>query len=88
MTDFIKDPDAVLDYAVDWSSWLGTDTIATSTWIVPTGLTKVSDTKTSTSAIIELSGGVKGTTYRVTNRITTANALTDDRTITITCQNK
>ena len=34
-----KDPDEVLDYCLDWSDRLGSsDTISTSTWIVPTGI--------------------------------------------------
>ena len=50
--NFSKDPHSVLDYVVNWSLWLGTDTITTSEWIVPTGLTKVDDSKTATSATI------------------------------------
>jgi hypothetical protein len=38
-TRYIKDPDAVLDYALDWAEWLGADTIQGVTWIVSTGLT-------------------------------------------------
>ena len=34
MTTFLKDPDAVLDYSVDWSKWLAGDQIETSTWFV------------------------------------------------------
>jgi len=34
MTTFIKDPDAVLDYSVDWSKWLAGDQIQTSAWSV------------------------------------------------------
>jgi hypothetical protein len=32
-----KDPQADLDYGLDWSAWLGTDTIVSSTWSVPDG---------------------------------------------------
>ena len=34
MTTFIKDPDAVLDYSVDWSKWLTGMEIVTSAWSV------------------------------------------------------
>ena len=34
MTTFLKDPDAVLDYSVDWSKWLAGDQIQTSAWLV------------------------------------------------------
>lgn len=57
LTKFTKDPQAVLDYNVDWSTWLGTDTIASSVWTVEAGLTKDSDSKTTTIATVMLSGG-------------------------------
>lgn len=80
---FTKDPDAVLDYKVDWSDWLDTDTIVTSDWTVPTGLTLELETNTTTIATVWLSGGAVATSYNVTNEITTADGRTDDRTITI-----
>lgn len=80
---FTKDPDAVLDYKVDWSDWLDTDTIVTSDWTVPTGLTLELETNTTTIATAWLSGGTVATSYNVTNEITTADGRTDDRTITI-----
>jgi hypothetical protein len=79
-----KDPNAVLDYQIDWSTWLDGDTIATSAWIVETGITVDSDTiHDTTSATLWLSGGTVGSTYECTNRITTAGGRTDDRTIKI-----
>jgi hypothetical protein len=85
---FPKDPNSVLDYTVDWydEGWLGIDTIATSTWIVPTGLTNIAESHTTKIATIWLSGGTAGTNYEVTNRITTAGGRTDDRTIVIECR--
>jgi len=80
---FTKDPDAILDYAVDWSRWLAGDTVASSVWIVPTGLTKATESNTATKAIVWLSGGTAGQTYTVTNRITTAAGRTEDRSFTI-----
>jgi hypothetical protein len=77
-----KDPNAILDYEIDWAAqWLSGDTIQTSTWIVPSGITKVTDTSTTTTATIWLSGGTVGTTYEVTNRITTAGGRTQDQTL-------
>jgi len=80
---FLKDPNAVLDYQVRWNTWLGADTISTSTWVVPSGITKESDTNTTTSATIWLSGGTVGDSYNLVNRIITAGGRTEDRTITI-----
>lgn len=68
-----KDPDEVLDYQLDWTKRLGNDTIVSSLWIVPTGITKDSDSTTTTTTTIWLSGGVASNDfYRLTNRITTA----------------
>ena len=85
---FIKDPDAVLDYTVDWSDWLGSDTISSSSWTVPSGITKDSDSNTDTTATIWLSSGKNGKTYEIVNRIVTAGGRTDDRTIIIEVMDK
>jgi len=83
MEQFLKDPAATLDYTIDWSLYLGADTIQTSTWTVSTGLTKVTDTKTNTTTTVWLSGGAAGVDYLVTNRITTVGGRIDERSITI-----
>jgi hypothetical protein len=68
-----KDPDEVLDYQIDWSRRLYSDTIVTSTWptTLPAGLTLGVMTNTLRTTTVWLSGGVNGTTYTLTNRITT-----------------
>ena len=78
-----KDPDAVKDYTLDWSDWLDGDTIATSVWVVPAGITEDSESESATSATIWLSGGTAPNEYEITNRITTAGGRSDDRTILI-----
>lgn len=78
-----KDPSAALDYAVDWSDWLDTDTIASVAWTVPTGLTNDSSSETSTVATIWLSGGTVGNVYTVTCRVTTAASRVDERSFRI-----
>jgi len=85
---FIKAPHAALDYQADWSAWLGDDIILSSTWIVPEGIMKKSDTHTGTAATIWLSGGVDGKDYPIINRIITAGGRTDDRTILIRVRNR
>lgn len=88
---FVKDPNAVIDYKIDWSAWLTAaddDTISTSTWIVPSGITKDSDSKTTTTATVWLSGGTAGEDYAITNRIVTAGGRTEDRTIRIMVREK
>lgn len=86
---FLKDPDAVLDYEMDWSDWLvDTDTIVTSTWTADTGITIDSNTNSTTSATVWLSGGAAGSSYTVTNSIVTDDGRADDRSITIRCSER
>lgn len=80
---WVKDPDAVKDYTVDWTAWLAADTISTSNWFVSAGLTVGTKTNTNSAATQWLSGGVKGKSYRVTNRIATVGGRTEDRSFNI-----
>jgi hypothetical protein len=69
---FTKDPQAVLDYEIDWSAWLtaaGDDTISASSWTATTGITIDSDSNTTTTATVWLSGGTAGNTSEITNHI-------------------
>lgn len=86
--NFVKDPDEVEFYVRDWSADLDGDTIATSTWTVPSGITKDSDTNTTTTATIKLSGGTLGSDYALVNRITTAAGRTLDKTLTFRIRGK
>lgn len=83
-----KDPNAKLDYTVDWSDWLNGDTLATSTFVVASGLTKESETNNTTTATVWLSGGTNGDSYIITNRITTATGRTEDRSFVILVSDK
>ena len=80
-----KDPDARMDYGVDWAGWLvGDDVIQTSAWnITGEGLTVEHFEFTDTSATIWISGGVVGRSYEMVNRITTLGGRRDDRTIIV-----
>jgi hypothetical protein len=75
---FIKDPDKAEDFVIDWSEYLGSDTIATSTWTVPSGITKQSSSFTTTKVTIWLSGGTDGAYYELVDTITTAAGVTAD----------
>ena len=67
-----KDPNAKLDYTIDWIHWLGTDTITASTWEVSSPELIIMDSSnTHTTTTIWLSAGLAGQVYTVTNRITT-----------------
>lgn len=75
-----KDPDETVAYRIDWSARLDSDTIATSTWAPPDGLTVGTDSFDDTTATALLSGGTAGQSYAVLNRITTAGGQTMDQT--------
>lgn len=81
---YIKDPQAVLDYTVNWSSWLPSgDTIVTSTWTADTGITIDSSSATTTAATVWLSGGTVSVSYNVVNHIVTADGRAEDQTLVI-----
>lgn len=84
VASFVKDPDSVLDYGLDWSSWLADgEIISTSSWTAESGITVDSDSKDSSSTTVWLSGGTDGESYLVTNTITTSGFRTVERSIRI-----
>ena len=107
---FLKDPNSVEPYHIIWCSADATNdastndtgelqgaTISTTTWVVPTGITKSSDNKeqitiqgvtyaASTTTTIWLSGGTAFQDYEVVNRITTSDSRTLDQTLVIRCR--
>lgn len=87
---FVKDPDAVLDYAFDWNAnWLQTDeSISSHVVTVETGLTKDSDNEASGVVTVWLSGGTAGERYDVGCEIVTSLGRTDERTIRITVRER
>lgn len=80
---YYHDPgeDNAIDYRINWSQWIGTDTIVTSTWTVPAGITKNSEENTTTEAVVWVTGGVVGNTYTLTNHIETAAGRKWDQSI-------
>ena len=83
LATYNKDPTEVLDYTIDWETLLDGDTISTSTWSVPTGITQDSESETSVLAIIWVSGGTVDKQYTLTNTIVTAGGRTRVRSIAI-----
>ena len=79
---YSKDPDAILDYWLDWSEWLSSgDGIEASSWFSsPTGLTIFDASFGTAFALAWISGGTDGVDYLVTNRITTEDGRVEDRT--------
>lgn len=88
MTLVLKDPEAALDYSIDWGSeYLGADGLAASGWSVDPdeapGLNIVSSSFGPLIATVEASGGVPGRLYRLTNQVTTAGGREDRRSIMV-----
>ena len=83
MTPFIQDPNAVLDYPFDWSTYLGgDDTIQTSTFVADSGVVVESDAILNPlTTVVWLSGGTKGKRYSITNHVLTVGGREDDWTI-------
>lgn len=84
MTSFEKDPAALVDFSVDWSSWLATgETISTSEWTAPDGISTSAATSDDTTATVWLSGGTANSTYRVSNKISTSDSRVDERSFLV-----
>ena len=102
-----KDPNNIEPYFIVWCSADGTNdgseaddgelqgaTISTSTWTIPSGITKDSENENAvtirgvtyavnTVCTVWLSGGTVGENYELLCRITTSDARTLDKTIVI-----
>lgn len=79
-----KDPQEVLDYYINWADRLGTtDTINTSTWTVPMGITVDNEDKAATMTTLWLSAGTLGDKYDILNRVVTFEGRTMDQTVAI-----
>lgn len=86
-----KDPNAKLDFGLNWGPWLKqrdgtTDAISASTWTI-TGpdntLTQADGWFEASETGVWLSGGTEGREYKAVNHIVTAAGREDDRTITV-----
>lgn len=86
MSFLLKDPEAVIDYAVDWGTdYLSGDALLDSSWSVspnePGGATITGSQFDLLTTTVQVAGGVTGKIYRVTNHVTTASGREDSRSI-------
>jgi len=82
MNIFDKDPDAILDYKWDWSSWLDAgESISTYAITVSGGLASTESTFNSSAVTAWISGGTAGTVETAACLIETNSSRTDERTI-------
>lgn len=89
MSTFTKDPDARLDFAVDWGPFLAAgETITTPVWLAPTPVTVPPLVLTDAGLdgnkhVAWITGGLANRAYRVTSRITTSDTRINDQSFTI-----
>jgi|TARA_A100001015_G_scaffold76568_1_gene84957 hypothetical protein len=93
-----KDPDDQLDYSINWSPALGSDTISSVIWKIfdengtlqtwsngqtVNGLQLISRTNTTTVATIYLGSGTAFTTYKIVCRMTASDATVREQEVRI-----
>lgn len=84
-----KTPTELLDFTIDLTRDLVdrptgvTDTIASVTWVVPSGITNDHTAHDNTHVTIWLSGGTLGTTYSINAVVTTVGGREIERTFTV-----
>ena len=88
MTLLLKDPDAVLDYSVDWGAeYLLDDQLADSVWSVvpdePNGIAVIGNDFDATTATVKAAQGVAGQVYRLVNYVVTQSGRVDSRSIVL-----
>lgn len=89
MTLLLKDPDAVLDYSIDWGSEYlgGSDLLTASDWMVAPveagGLSVCGSEFDSSVTTVKACGGVPGHVYRLVNRVVLESGRVDDRSIVL-----
>lgn len=88
MTLLLKDPEAVLDYLIDWGAdYLGADAIIDSQWTVqpdePLGVMLTDSGFSAATATAKAAGGIPGRRYRLVNEVLLASGRRDRRSITL-----
>ena len=88
MTFLLKDPDALLDYSVDWGAdYLAGDVLTESSWTVSPaesgGVSIVSNRFDLLLSTVQVAGGTAGRIYRLTNHVATAEGREDSRSIVL-----
>ena len=95
-----KDPASVLDYTINWTDWLGSDTLSSVTFAISsdaetsptlafsTAITGSSANQVSgKNTIVYLSGGTAGVIYNITATVVTSSARTVKRSFRVKVEN-
>lgn len=85
MSYYLKDPQSRVDYAIDWTAYLGGAVVASSAWsVVPAEVGGIEVEQAGfdlTRSSARLSGGVVGRVYSVSNLVTLSDGSRDERSI-------
>lgn len=81
MSTYLVDPSSKLPWSHDWASWLSAgDSIASRVWTIsPAGPTLTNETTDTVTA----ESWASGKTYRLAEKVTTANGAIGERSIII-----
>ena len=91
---FVKDPDATLNYGVDWEKWLeGSDIITASEWRIESDhsgadISIESKDFSDVETEVFISGGAEGQEYKLINKIETQDGKIDERTLRIVIEER
>lgn len=88
MTLLLKDPEASLDYSIDWGAeYLGQDVLTASEWSVspdePGGAAIEGDHFGPAVATVKAVGGTPGRIYRLVNQVSLLSGRSDSRSIVL-----
>lgn len=87
MSYLLVDPDSELNFQFDWSDWLvEEDTIASRLWTITpmnSGSPSTPELTNHTSEVVFVTGLLLGKVYRLSERITTVQGITDERSIVL-----
>lgn len=90
---FLKDPEAVLEYCVDWTDALSEDvSITSSEWRVrpeePGGISIGNDNIRSGITAVMLGSGLPGHVYEIGNLVTLSDGTSDERSIVLRLEDR
>lgn len=81
--EVIKDPDSARALSIDWTDYIGSNTISATDWTVANGLTEGAAATSGNIRSCIVSGGKEGCDYLVTCRVTLNDSTTEDGTILV-----
>jgi hypothetical protein len=94
MTLLLKDPNAVLDYAIDWGAeyLAADDLLSESSWsVIPDetdGVVVMGSAIEDRMTTVQAGGGVAGRLYRLINRVVTQSGRIDERSLVLRVENR